>query len=60
MVFTNSTNPQEEPPSPSSPEWISPQLFHQILALMPIPAVHAIITARGHHLLLVDSRGARP
>jgi ADP-ribose pyrophosphatase YjhB (NUDIX family) len=38
--------------SPSTPAWIDSPLFHQILALMPIPAVHAIITARGHHLLL--------
>jgi 8-oxo-dGTP diphosphatase len=38
--------------STSSPQWIEPQLFQQILALMPIPAVHAIITYERKHLLL--------
>jgi colanic acid biosynthesis protein WcaH len=38
--------------SHSTPEWIDASLFHTILKLMPIPAVHAIITARGKHLLL--------
>jgi ADP-ribose pyrophosphatase YjhB (NUDIX family) len=52
MEVTHSTHAQNQTPSPSTPEWIDPQLFHTILALMPIPAVHAIITVRGKHLLL--------
>jgi ADP-ribose pyrophosphatase YjhB (NUDIX family) len=36
----------------SNHEWIEPQLFQKILELMPIPAVHAIITVTGKHLLL--------
>jgi ADP-ribose pyrophosphatase YjhB (NUDIX family) len=39
-------------PSPSSHEWIEPQLFQHILELMPIPAVHAVITHARKHLLL--------
>jgi colanic acid biosynthesis protein WcaH len=52
MEATDSTHAQNIVISPSTPEWIDTQLFHTILALMPIPAVHAIITVRGKHLLL--------
>jgi ADP-ribose pyrophosphatase YjhB (NUDIX family) len=36
----------------STHEWIEPQLFQRILEVMPIPAVHAIVTDQGKHLLL--------
>lgn len=52
MASTHSTRARNGASSPSTPEWINSHLFHHILALMPIPAVHAIITARGKHLLL--------
>lgn len=43
----------EKPIRPTSnPEWIEPQLFQQILEVMPIPAVHAIIMQMGKILLL--------
>ena len=52
MESPHSTQPQDGASSPSTPEWIEPSLFRRILALMPMPAVHAIITAEGQHLLL--------
>lgn len=52
MKSKNTHPPLNSTPTPSTHTWIEPQLFQQILKFMPIPAVHAIITAKGKHLLL--------
>ena len=48
-TITRGVQPRQ---SPSNPEWIEPQLFQQILEVMPIPAVHAIVTDQRKYLLL--------
>jgi 8-oxo-dGTP diphosphatase len=52
MESENAARMLKSTSSPSSPTWIDPQLFHRILELMPIPAVHAVITSKKKHLLL--------
>ena len=52
MESENTTRMSKSTQSQSSPTWIEPQLFQRILELMPIPAVHAVITYKTKHLLL--------
>lgn len=52
METENTTCPSKSTQSQSSHTWIEPQLFQHILELMPIPAVHAVITYNRKHLLL--------
>ena len=52
MVSKKIARGESSTPPTSTPEWIEPQLFHQILEVMPMPAVHAIVTHQKKHLLL--------
>ena len=52
MESENTTRMLKSIQSQSSHTWIEPHLFQRILELMPIPAVHAVITYKKKHLLL--------